>query len=229
MIQINCLLIDDEPASISVLKTFINKIDFLHISGVCNNAIEAASFLQKNSTVNLLFLDINMPSISGLDFYKSLVHKPLLIFTTAHPQFALEAFDVNAIDYLLKPFSFHRFLTAVNKVVEKMVSTSHSFQQYVFIKSTKKLHKIAVADIYYIEAYGDYVKVYLEDTVIITYSKFASFLALLPSSYFFKIHRSFAVNLHKIKYIEGNQVGVHNSRIPIGSSFKSKFLSKFKH
>ncbi len=223
--KINCLIIDDEPASQTVVKTFVKKIDFLHIAGICSNANEATTFLQQNPQIDLLFLDINMPVISGLSFYKSLVQKPLVIFTTAYPEYALDGFEVNAIDYLLKPFSFDRFLAAVHKVAEKLNENTHrKNENYILIKADKKLHKINTQLIYYIEAYGDYVKVYLEDSLLVTYSTFSDFLALLPSTNFVKTHKSFAVNVKKINFIEGNQVILHTYKIPIGLTFKKAFL-----
>ncbi len=227
--MINCLIIDDEPASQSVVKTFIDKIDFLQVVKTCGNALEAVSFLQKNTQIDLLFLDINMPAISGLSFYKSLTKKPLVIFTTAYPQYALDGFEVNAVDYLLKPFSFDRFLAAVHKVVDKLASKNDpQKEESILIKADKKLHKINLKSIYYIEAYGDYVKVYLENTVLITYSTFASFLTLLSDVIFLQIHKSYAINLRKISFVEGNQVVLHKYKLPIGLTFKKVFLEQLK-
>jgi len=220
---IKCLIIDDEPASQKVVKTFIDKIRFLQLSGTCNNAIEALVFLNKMDTVDLLFLDINMPSISGLSFYKSLSKKPHVIFTTAHPQYALDGFEVNAIDYLLKPFSFDRFLIAVNKVVEKITSQNTIFkEEFIFIKVDKKLHKININAIFYVEAYGDYVKIHLENSTLVTYSTFSSFLSSLDNSIFVQIHKSFAINSSKITIIEGNLIFLKTFKVPIGLTFKNK-------
>lgn len=228
--NINCLIIDDEPSSQIVLKTFIDRIDFLQLSGVCNNAIDALSLLQSDTSINLLFLDINMPKISGLSFYKSLQNPPLVIFTTAYPQYAIEGFEVNAIDYLLKPFSFDRFFTAVNKVVDKMKTKKLQItSEFILIKADKKLHKIAISSIVYIEAFGDYVKIHQQDSFLLTNATFKNTLASLPKKTVVQVHKSYAINLEKINIIEGNQIIVKNNKIPIGLTFKNDFLEKFKN
>ena len=150
---INCLIIDDEPSSQNVLKSFINKIDYLNLMHVCNNAIEALAYL-KNNAVDLLFLDINMPQLSGVSFYKSLQNPPKVIFTTAYSEYALEGFNLNATDYLLKPFSFERFVQAVSKLKDV-----NNYQvENIVIKADKKLHQIKIDDIYFIESLGDYIR-----------------------------------------------------------------------
>jgi len=229
--NINCLIIDDEPSSQMVIKTFVNRIEFLRLSGVCNNTIEAISELNRNPTIDLLFLDINMPKISGLSFYKSLQHPPLVIFTTAYPEYALEGFEVNATDYLLKPFSFDRFFIAVNKAVEKINSkTSRTTQEdFIIIKSDKKLHKITLNDIYYIEAFGDYVKVHLENSCLLTYSTFSKMLDSLPNKNFIQTHKSFAVNLSKMTLIDGNQVVLDQMKVPVGQKYKAHFIDKLNN
>lgn len=228
--NINCIIIDDEPSSQIVLKTFIGRIDFLHLSGVCNNAVEALSLLQSNTSINLLFLDINMPKISGLSFYRSLQNPPLVIFTTAYPEYAIEGFEVSAIDYLLKPFSFDRFFTAVNKVVDKMnTKTLAVTDEFILIKADKKLHKIAISSIIYIEAFGDYVKIHQNDHFLLTNATFKKILASLPKQLIVQVHKSFAINLKNINIIEGNQIVVKNHKIPIGLTYKAAFLEKFKN
>lgn len=229
--NINCLIIDDEPAAQSILKIFIEKIDFLKLSGVCNNAVEAFSKLKSNSEIDLLFLDINMPKISGLSFYKSLQNPPLVIFTTAYPEYAIDGFNVNAIDYLLKPFSFDRFFTAVNKVIDKLdvKTTSVSLEETVLIKADKKLHKITISSIIYIEAYGDYVKIHQKESFLLTNSTFKKMIDLLPKKLFIQVHKSFAINIKRVSVINGNQIEINNYKIPIGLKFKSNFIEKFKN
>ena len=227
--KINCLIIDDEPSSQIVLKNHLKKVDFLNLSGTCNNAVEALSFLSQES-VDLIFLDINMPKISGLSFYKSLRNPPAVIFTTAYSEYAVEAFDVSAVDYLLKPFSFERFLSAVNKVVTLIQSKEPEKQasETILIKADKKLHKIDVNSIFCIEAFGDYVKIHLEDRFLLTNNTFKKILSLLPSR-FIQVHKSFAVQLSKATTIEGNQVVVNGQKIPLGEKYRSGFLQKFKN
>ncbi len=228
--KINCLIIDDEPTSQRVIEKFILNIDFLHLSGVFDNAISALEELKNNPNIDLLFLDINMPKISGLTFYKSLQNPPDVIFTTAYTQYAVDGFEVNAIDYLLKPFSFDRFLIAVNKVVEKKYNSEPSFNEdsFLMIKSNKILHKVASKDILFIEAFGDYVKVYLIDNYLLTNNTFTAILDLLPQNKFIRTHKSFAVNIDGINTINGNQVSVNKHLIPIGQKFKTDFLKVLK-
>lgn len=223
--KINCIIIDDEPSSQNVLKAFIADIDFLVLRGVCNNAFEAANILNKNSTIDLLFLDINMPKISGISFYKSLQNPPDVIFTTAYSEYALEGFEVNAIDYLLKPFSFERFFKAVNKAMEKQSQQKNlnPEDEFLIIKSNKVLHKIAPNDILFIEAFGDYVKVHIDNSYIMTNSTFTNILKLLPKQ-FVRTHKSYAINLKKMNSLAGNQIAIGNKTVPIGQTFKLDFL-----
>jgi len=224
--KINCLIIDDEPSSQTVLKKFIENVDFLELVNVCGNAIEALQVLKQNQNIDLLFLDINMPKVSGLTFYKSLQNPPDVIFTTAYPQYALEGFEVNAIDYLLKPFSFERFFSAVNKVIEKKFTSDKTLEDdhYLLIKSNKTLHKVFSKKILFIEALGDYVKVHLEDQFILTNATFISVYESLPKQMFIRTHKSFAINFKKMNSISGNQISIGNFKIPIGQKYKDEFL-----
>jgi DNA-binding LytR/AlgR family response regulator len=224
--KIKCLIIDDEPSSQTVLKKFVAEVDFLDLVGVCNNAVDALQVLKQTHSIDLLFLDINMPKISGLTFYKSLQNPPNVIFTTAYPQYAVEGFEVNAIDYLLKPFSFERFFAAVNKVVEKKFGNGNNLDndQFIMIKSSKTLHKVNFENIIFIEAYGDYVKVHLEDQLILTNATFNSFLESLPNQIFIRTHKSFAINFKKMDSISGNQITIKKYKVPIGQKYKEEFL-----
>jgi DNA-binding LytR/AlgR family response regulator len=224
--KINCLIIDDEPSSQTVLKKFVADVEFLELVGVCNNAIEALQILNQNQGVDLLFLDINMPKISGLTFYKSLQHPPNVIFTTAYSGYAVDGFEVNAIDYLLKPFSFERFFTAVTKVLEKQMPNGSRTENdyFIMVKSNKILHKINTNDILYIEAFGDYVKVYLDDNYIMTNATFTSVFESLPQHIFIRTHKSFAINFKYMNSIIGNQINIKNFKIPIGQKYKTELL-----
>ena len=228
--KINCLIIDDEPSSQTVLKNYIDKIDFLVLVNSCANAVEAMDFLSKENSIHLVFLDINMPKISGLSFYQSLQNPPAVIFTTAYSEYAIHAFDVNAIDYLLKPFSFDRFLKAVNKyaALHQSGKSYEKISSPVLIKADKKLHRISPDDILFIEAYGDYVKIHLVGTFLLTNNTFKNILIQLPSC-FIQTHKSFAVNLEKATSVDGNQVIIHQQKIPIGMRFKTVFLERFKN
>lgn len=224
--KINCLIIDDEPTSQRVLEKYISDVDFLHLSGVFNNAIEVLHELKNNNTIDLLFLDVNMPKISGLTFYKSLQNPPDVIFTTAYSQYAVDGFEVNAIDFLLKPFSFERFFMAVNKVLEKknINNGNGNDNHYLLIKSNKITHKIASNSILFIEALGDYVKIYVEDKYVLTNSTFTNIFEQLPKNIFVRTHKSYAINLNKINTINGNQIAINKHLIPIGQTYKVEFL-----
>jgi len=223
--KINCIIIDDEPSSQNIIKKFIDDIDFLNLVGVCNNAVEGLEKLTSTSTIDLIFLDINMPKITGLTFYKSLKNPPDVIFTTAYSQYAVDGFEVSAIDYLLKPFSFERFYIATSKVLEKTnTKNKNEISKYLLIKSNKTLHKVYTATILYIEAYGDYVKVHLKDHFIVTNSTFTSILKLLPEDTFIRTHKSFAVNSELINSINGNKITMNTYSVPIGQKYKSLFL-----
>ena len=221
MMKINCIIIDDEPSSQTILKKFIEDVHFLNLVSTCNNAIEAIQVLNSNQNIELLFLDVNMPKISGLTFYKSLQNPPKVIFTTAYPQYAVDGFEVNALDYLLKPFSFERFLSACNKALENKDTVESTF---LIIKSNKTIHKINPENIEYIEALGDYVKVHLKDSVIVTNSTFSSIRKKLEPHNFIQTHKSFAINLEKMNSVNGNQITIRDKTIPIGQKYKADFL-----
>lgn len=220
--KLNCLIVDDEPSSQSILKIFCEDVDFLNVIKICNNALEAMSILNSQNDIDLLFLDINMPKLSGLNFYKSLLNPPDVIFTTAYSEFALEGFEVNAIDYLLKPFSFERFLAAVNKALNKKKSEKNS-DDTIIIKANKVLHQVHPDDILFVEAFGDYVKVHQENTVITTNSTFTNILKILPKQ-FVRCHKSFAINLKKMNSLAGNVITIGDKTVPIGQTYKSDFL-----
>ena len=220
--KISCIIIDDEPSSQNVLKSFINKVEYLDLKHACNDALEALEYL-KNNPIDLLFLDINMPQLSGISFYKSLQNPPKVIFTTAYSEYALEGFNLNATDYLLKPFSFERFLKAVSKIKDIKDDKVDS----IIIKSDKKLHQIKLEDIYYIESLGDYIKVHLKDKFLVVYKTLKNMNNDLPKSIFTQIHKSFIINKNKVDYIEGNLVIINSNKIPLGQKFKKDFLDHF--
>jgi DNA-binding LytR/AlgR family response regulator len=225
---INCIIIDDEPSSLSILRNYIEKVDFMVLREGFSNAFDALNYLSKNDEIDLIFLDINMPKISGLSFYKSLQNPQSVIFTTAYSEYAVEAFNVSALDYLLKPFSFDRFLTAVNKFIHLKSKETKKVTKPLFIKSDKKIHKVLPEAILYVEAYGDYVKIHLDDSFLLTYNTFKNILSELPPT-IVRVHKSFAVNITKAHSVEGNQVVVNHQKIPIGNTYKNHFLERFKN
>ena len=222
--KINCLIIDDEPASQDVLKKFISDISWMEIKGICNNAIEAIEIVEKER-IDVLFLDINMPKLSGLSFYKSLHNPPLVIFTTAYSEYAVDGFNLNAVDYLLKPFSFDRFYQSVEKV--RNIVNKNSNQ--LVLKSDKKLFLVQLDDILYVESLGDYIKVHTSNQNLVVYKTMNAILSSLPEDKFFRVHKSFIINLEKISYVEGNQIAIDNNKIPIGQKYKSIFLDTIKN
>ena len=222
--KINCLIIDDEPASQDVLKKFVSDISWMEIKGICNNAIEAIEIVEKER-IDVLFLDINMPKLSGLSFYKSLHNPPLVIFTTAYSEYAVDGFNLNAVDYLLKPFSFDRFYQSVEKV--RNIVNKNSNQ--LVLKSDKKLFLVQLDDILYVESLGDYIKVHTSNQNLVVYKTMNAISNSLPENKFFRVHKSFIINLEKISYVEGNQIAIDNNKIPIGQKYKSIFLDTIKN
>lgn len=223
--KINCIIVDDEPASRDVLIKFIADVDYLILVKECKNAIEANEAI-KTDDIQLIFLDINMPKISGLQFYKSLTHPPMVIFTTAYPEYAIEGFDVNALDYLLKPFSFERFLKAVNKAVDAQGKKAHSTSNTIFLKADKKLYRIQIDEIVYLEALGDYVKVLFGKQSIMIHNTFQNLLQQLADTNIVRIHKSYAISLDKFQYIEGNQIIIQGKALPIGKFYRADLLRK---
>jgi DNA-binding LytR/AlgR family response regulator len=230
----HCVIIEDEPLAQNVLKKYIEDHPALVLAGVCNNALDAQIVLP-SQPVQLLFLDISLPGLSGINFLKSLSHPPLVIFTTAYPEFAVEGFELDAVDYLLKPFSFERFLKAVNKAIEKInfrnwpaTGSESSYPGFIFLKADKKIHKIDLADILYIEAVGDYMKVVTETGQLMVNETLKKMQEELPAIQFIRVHKSFIIAGHKIRYFEGNFVQVGNKSIPIGATYRDEVFSNFE-
>lgn len=230
---INCLIIDDEPPAQRVLENYIGEIPFLKLAGKCKNVFEASALLQ-NQNIDLIFLDINMPKMTGLDFLRTLKNPPMVIITTAYREYALEGFELNVTDYLKKPFSFERFFTAVNKAAEKLKfqqsnaplasNTKDADITYIFIREDKVTYKVNIFEILYLEAIGDYVKVHTPNRVHLVYQTLKSFENTLPQRTFIRVHRSFIVHLDKIESVEGNMIRINKQIIPIGASFRKPFF-----
>ena len=229
MNRYKCIVIEDEPLAQNILKKYISDHPSLELVAVCNDALESQSILSQQK-IELIFLDVNLPRLSGINFIKTLVYPPLIVFTTAYPEFAVEGFELNAIDYLLKPFSFERFLKAVNKALEKLnapfsqnpIATKPSF---VFLKADKKIHKVDLDTIYYIEAIGDYMKVVTSSGQLIINETMKKLQEDLPPDSFIRVHKSFIISRSKIKFIEGNYVQVEDKSIPIGASYRNEVLT----
>jgi DNA-binding LytR/AlgR family response regulator len=230
--NIKSIIIDDEPLARKGLKEYIADVSFLELSGEFDNALKATDMLNKGE-VQLLFLDIQMPKITGLDFFKTLHRPPPVIFTTAYPQFALEGFEVNAIDYLVKPISFERFLKAAMKakefyeVREKNAGESSTpARDYFFIKADNKLVKLFFDDLLFAEAMQNYVVVHTSDKKYITYLTFRAVEDYLPADRFIKTHKSYIVAASKIDSIEGNDIKIGQHHIPISRNLKEEVMEK---
>ncbi len=223
--MIHCLIIDDEPLSRNVLKAFVSDHPDLNLVGECKDAFEAMELLN-SQPVDLLFLDINMPKLSGINFYKSLNQKPHVIFTTAYPEFAVEGFELNAVDYLMKPIAFERFVSAVQKVKDKsgQAQIPENVSDYILLKADKKMYRTPFTDILFCEALGDYVKVHLTDRVLIVTITMKKLLTELPSDQFIRTHKSYIINKSRFDYIEGNQIKIGDNSVSIGQSYREEVL-----
>ena len=243
--MIRCMAIDDEPLALQQIAAYIGKVPFLELAAQCQSALEAHAFLQ-HDMVDVIFCDINMPDLNGMDFIKALVAPPLVVFTTAYAEYAVEGFKVNAVDYLLKPFGLQDFMRAANRIQERLQPqsspashlsplTSES-DDVIFLKTDYRIVKVAISDIRYVEAMSEYLKVYLESDAkpIVTLLSMKKMEERLPDS-FMRIHRSYIINLTKIQEVNKNRVIMDSETyLPIGDMYKetfqkyidAKFLSK---
>ena len=220
-----CLIVDDEPPALKIIKSYIDLVENLSIVASCSNALQAMEILKKEK-VDLLFLDIQMPKLTGIGFIKTLVHPPKIIFTTAYKEYAIDAFDLDAVDYLLKPFSLERFLKAVNKVTnsntvaEQIMAPSR--QGFLYFRSERKMVKVFLDDIVYIESLKDYIKIHrLADKPLIVKQSISTIEAMLPPDLFLRIHRSFIISINKITAFTPHDVEIGNIEIPIGRQYNS--------
>jgi DNA-binding LytR/AlgR family response regulator len=229
--KIQSIIIDDEPLARKGLKEYISDTDFLHLAGEFDNPLKAAEMISRGE-VQLLFLDIQMPKITGLEFFKTLQQAPPVIFTTAYPQYALDGFEVNALDYLVKPISFDRFLKAALKareyyeVREKNTLDTTPAAGYFFIKTDNKLIKLEYDDILFAEALQNYVVIHTKEKKYLTYLTFRSVEDYLPADRFIKTHKSYIVAAAKIESIEGNDIRIGNHHIPISRNLKDEVMER---
>ncbi|MFD0835721.1 LytR/AlgR family response regulator transcription factor [Mariniflexile aquimaris] len=238
-----CVIIDDEPLAIDVIESYIKQVGGLEIVVKCTNPLEAITVLNKHK-VDLIFLDIEMPNLSGIDLVKALDNMPQFIFTTAYPQYALDGFNLNATDYLVKPIPFHRFLKAVTRAKEKYELENKSGitqdvaadtiytriqDNFIFVKSEYENIKIDIDSIKYIQGLKDYIKIYTSksDKAILTLSSFKDILSKLPSSNFIRVHRSFVVNIDFITALQKTKIIVDGIHIPIGDTYKEDVVKRF--
>lgn len=231
--MITYLIIDDEPIAHDVIKNYCDLVTNMQLMKHCYDALEAIDYL-RNNPVDLIFLDLNMPKLKGFDFLRTLPNSPKVIVTTAYKEHALEGYELNITDYLLKPFSFERFLKAINKTIHfkngssKFESTQITDDQYIFLHSDKKHIQVKINDILFIEAAGNYCKVVMNTNQILIREKISDVLEMLASKTFIQVHKSFIVAKDKIDTIEGNRILIKDYKIPIGKFYKANVLNFLK-
>ncbi len=229
--QLTCIIVDDEPPAIRLLTKYIEKVSFLKLVESYTNPLEALRFVEKNN-IDLIFLDIQMPEITGIQLSKIINQKILVVFTTAYPQFALDSYDVSAIDYLLKPIKFERFYKAISKINRKFkivegVTTKEGDGFFFFKTDGKnKLSKVFLDDILFVEGLKNYVCVQLKDRQIITYNTLKNIIENLPDNNFIQIHKSYIISLKKIDRIDNDSVWINKKELPIGNTYKKLFFKK---
>jgi DNA-binding LytR/AlgR family response regulator len=227
MKKLSCIIVDDEPVARKILQEFVEKVPFMDLQGKFESAMKAEAFL-KNNTADIIFLDIQMPKVSGLQLLQKINIESIVILTTAFPQYALEGYELDIIDYLLKPFAFDRFLKAVQKAKDyyqmKHMATDALQSSYIFIKSEKRIEKIELNDILYAESLGNYVSIHTENKKIIAYLTMKSLESQLPLNEFIKIHQSYLVNCSKINAIEGNEIKIGSKSLPISRNCRETVM-----
>jgi len=228
---IQCLIVDDEPIAREILENHLSKISTINIVATCKNAMEAFTFINSKK-VDLIFLDINMPEISGLSFAKSINKDIKIIFTTAYREYAIDGFDLQAVDYLLKPISFERLIQAINKYSDENIRINSNKQKkivaeksdYIFVRSDRKMVKINFSEIHYIESLSDYIKIYLTDKTVITRETISNIEAKLPQKKFIRTHRSYIISIAKISSFTNEYLEIGKKQIPISRTYKSFVL-----
>lgn len=223
-----CLIIDDEPLARQLIHEHVNKVPGFEVAGECSSAMEAMAFLRAKH-VDLIFLDIQMPQITGLDFLRTLTKRPKVIITSAYREYAIDGFDLDVVDYLLKPITFERFFKAISRfcqisevpVVQNDNTNNPSSDLFVYVKENKRFVKITFSDIVYIEGFSEYIKIYTQDKRVITKLSLAWMEEQLPDDEFLRIHKSYIVALNRIEAFTANSIEVANKELPIGRSFKN--------
>jgi len=225
-----CIIVDDEPLAIEVIKTHVGNLGLFEIAAECSNANEAFQFLS-SCPIDLMFLDIQMPGLKGTDFLKTLVNPPKVILTTAFRDYALDGYDLNVVDYLLKPISYERFLKAINKFLsnESKDPGSKDDSKYIYLNVNKKVHKILINDIIYVESIKDYLTVHTSSGNIVAKHTISAFEHLLPENEFIRIHRSFIVSIAKIKGFNAHNIDIGGKELPIGPNYHTLVFEKLKY
>ena len=237
--EVRCLAIDDEPLALDIITDYISRVPFLKLVKTFDNAVDSIDFI-KNNKIDLMFLDIQMEALTGIQLLRVLKDKPEVIFTTAYDSYAIEGFELDAADYLLKPFSFERFIKAVDKVYNKVklknnaefseehIAIGNPVERYIFVKTGNKLQKVFFNDILFIEGQGDYLRINTPKERIMTLQKFSKLEELLPSSNFMRVHKSFMVAIDKIESISRNRIRIGDEMIPVGDSYKKEFYGRLE-
>jgi len=222
--MINCIAIDDEPKALEIIERYCQKIDSICLKATFREPVKAIEFL-RNEEIDLIFLDINMPDISGIQLIATLAVKPMVIFTTAYSNYAVESYNLNAVDYLLKPITFERFLAAVNKAADSFAlknktGTKNAGPGTVFIKSGPQTYQVKIAEIFYLQKDGNYITVYLKDKKILIRENMTDIFDIVPEEQFVRVHKSFVVAVRHITMIEVHQLIINGEKIPIGSTYR---------
>ncbi len=234
MVSIKCIVIDDEPVAIDILTDYVGKVEYLELIGTFRSSLKALDFI-KSHTIDLLFLDINMPDLTGIQLLNSQDHHPMVIFTTAYSEYAVKSYDFEAVDYLLKPIEFDRFLKATGRAYSRYVSGGDDQtiatpqSDSILVKSGTEFHRITTYDILYIKSAGNYVVFVTENKEIMALLRMQDVLAILPENQFFRIHRSYIVAFHQIDVIEKERVKLKNISLPIGDAYRDSFLQKISN
>lgn len=233
-----CMIVDDEPLACDLMRGHIEKLENFEIVAECHNAMKALSVLREKH-VDLIFMDIQMPQITGIEFLKTLKHPPKVIFTTAYREYALEGFDLDVVDYLLKPITFERFLKSVNKyyqmcqdqvqMVPNTTSEKVMEESFIYVKENKKVIKIYLSEIRYIEGLSEYVQIFTDKRKIITKTSMALMEEKLPADNFLRIHKSYIVPVNKIEAFTANTIEIHGKELPIGRNFKNAVLNSLNY
>jgi DNA-binding LytR/AlgR family response regulator len=223
--KISCIITDDEPMARKGLSGYVEKIEFLELRAVCEDALQLGSAL-KQQPVDLVFLDIEMPYLSGIDFLRNTSNAPKIIFTTAYEQYALKGYELDVFDYLLKPISFDRFLKAANKAYDYFQLLKKPDSSHLFVKVDNKLEKVKFEEILFIEAMENYVGIYMDDKKLITHSTLRAMLEQLPASQFIQTHKSYIANMLRVQSIEGNTLHIGKFQVPISKYLKEEVLRK---
>lgn len=228
--MINCIAVDDEPRALEVIERYCNRHDMVHLLSTFREPLKAIKFLN-HEKVDLVFLDINMPGINGIQLISTLPVNPMIIFTTAYHEYAVESYNLNAVDYLIKPITFERFLTAVNKAMELFFLKNKSTDTIdlpgsVFLKSGAQTHQVKISDVYYLEKQGNYITIYLKERKILMRENMSDIFKLFPATEFVRVHKSYVVATKHISTIEVHQVTINGAKIPIGSTYRDDLKMK---